>query len=572
VTGLIRLPDNGEPPRLFLQNSQVPRIRYPLLPAGTLKQFGEGYASAEMTVPASTPPGLYDMVLLAQKREVINRRSVSVVSSYKTSFRFVHLSNMNIGDPTAIDFDPQLPEEVNLLAPEFIVATGDYTEWARLCDRPTDWQRVLDYMACFDAPVYLVCGDHDHEASFTRLVANSPIGTIDYGKVHGLLLLDHGNHPIAQDPDQVRWVIQDLEANRDGALNFVVTHSDELGLLRQLRDMHMAEKVVHDFKLRMIICGGQADWDYREFASLLNGLPGLQYIRTGQSSTAVRDKATGQSHYRVIEVNNERISCVYPADYFDTRAQYSVPAGRMRVTFGNTNDGSQDQVTVNVANGLNRPWGDCRIWLRIRKDDTASRPAVAGGTLLQCLDAGRYWACLVAFDLPDKGAVMLQAGTAERLAARSPVRLEFNAAGQLGFVPRDAGNGLACFTCANPATLKLTNTSAQAVQSWPIVRLNGASLALSGPGPQSLPIALAPMSTEVLRINLTLGQMAPGPHMLQAYLLEDPLRRLTTQQVILLLSGEPLQGPQFASGPGASDASTPATATQPITGPPQSGP
>ena len=169
MTCLVHLSDDTEPPRLFLQNSLFPRLRYPLLPAGTLKRFGEGYAQADMSVAASTPPALYDLVLVAGGRETVNRRSVSVVAAFKTAFRFVHLSNMNIGDPTAIDFDPQIPEEVNLLAPEFIVATGDYTEWARLCDHPADWQRVLDYMARFDAPVYLLCGDHDHEASFTPL-------------------------------------------------------------------------------------------------------------------------------------------------------------------------------------------------------------------------------------------------------------------------------------------------------------------------------------------------------------------------------------------------------------------
>ena len=356
--------------------------------------------------PPPPPPGLYDLVLVVADREIVNRRSISVVTSFKTAFRFVHLSNMNIGDPTAIDFDAQIPEEVNLLAPEFIVATGDYTEWARLCDHPADWQRVLDYMAQFDAPVYLLCGDHDHEASFTRYIANSPVGTIDYGNYHGLLLLDHGNHPIDRDDDQVRWVLQDLEANRGRTFNFIVTHSDELGLIRRLREMNLAEKAVRDFKLKMIICGGHADWDYREFASLLNGLPGLHYIRTGQSSTAVRDNAAGQSHYRVIEVNNERVSYVYPSRLPRYRgSQYSIPAGRMRTTFGALNDGSQDSVSVHVANALNRPWNDCRIWLRVRKDDASAKPSVAGGTLLRCLDAGTFWACQVGFDLPDKGAI-----------------------------------------------------------------------------------------------------------------------------------------------------------------------
>lgn len=563
LTCLIRLPEGAEPPRLYLQNSQLSGLRYPLLPGGALGNFGEGYAGAEVSVAASTPPGLYDLVLAAGDRQVVNRRSVSVVTSFKTSFRFVHLSNMNVDDPTAPVFDPQLPVEVNLLAPEFIVATGDYTEWARVCDRPGDWQRVLDYMAQFDAPVYLLCGDHDHQASYTRYVANSPVGTIDYGKYHGLLLLDHGNHPIDQDDEQIRWVLQDLESNRNRTFNFVVTHSDELGLIRRLRQMNLADKVVHDFKLRMIICGGQTDWDYREFAPVLAGLPGLHYIRTAQSSTAVREGSDGQSHYRVIEVNNDRISYVYPTDYLDARMQYSVPAGRMHVTFAGPNDGSQDPLTVNVANALNRSWSDCSLWVRVPKDGSGAGPAAAGGTLLRTLDGGTHWACQVGFDLPDKGAVTLQVGRPERLCGKPPIRLDLSSPDRLSFVPRTAAFGLTYFTCASPVILKLTNNSSQPVQAWPIVRLNGSNLAVSGSGPQPLPLTLSPMSSHLLRVNLTLGQLAAGPHALQAYLLDDPLRRLTTQQVILLLATEGVQGPPSATRPAEADATQPSASSQP---------
>ncbi len=572
VTCLLRLPE-GEPPRLFLQNSLVSRLRYPMLPGGPAKGFGDGYVGAQMSVAASTPPGLYDLVLPAGGREIVNRRSVCVVEAFKTSFRFVHLSNMNVGDPTAPDFDPRIPEEVNLLAPEFIVATGDYTEWARLCDHPADWQRVLDYMARFEAPVYLLCGDHDHEASFTRLIANSPVGTIDYGRYHGLLLLDHGEHPVDRDDDQVRWVLQDLEANRDRALNFVVAHSDELGLLRRLRELNVAQRAVHDLKLRMIICGGQTDWDYREFASLLSGLPGLHYVRTGQSSTAVRDRADGQSHYRVIEVNNERVSYVYPVESFDPRVQYSVPAGRMKVTFAGANDGTEDPVAVNVASALNRSWSDCRIWLRVRKQEGSPRPAVAGGTLVRCLDGGSWWTCQVGFDLPDKGAVTIQAGSPGRLVPAWPVRLEFSCPEQLAFAPRNAPYDLTYFAGTTPVILKVVNGSSQTVQAWPIVRLNGTNLSLSGSGPQPLPLRLAPNSSQVLRVNLALGQLALGPHTIQAYLLDDPLRRLVTQPVVLLLAPERQHGPSSATQPAGSATTQPAgspgaaPASRPVGGP-----
>ena len=73
-----------------------------------------------------------------------------------------------------------------------------------------------------------------------------------------------------------------------------------------------------------------------------------------------------------------------------------------------------------------------------------------------------------------------------------------------------------------------------------------------------MPVALPPMASQLLRVNLTLGQLNPGPHMLQAYLLDDPLRRLTTQQVVLLLTGEPGQGPAPATQPADASATQPA--------------
>lgn len=553
----------GETPRFWLQNSRFPSLRYPLLQTGGLTTFGDGYARVQLSAPAGIPPGLYNLLVAGALREITSLRSVCVVAGYKTSFRFVHLSNMNIGDPTAVQFDPHLPEEVNLLAPEFIVATGDYTEWARVADNPADWQRVLEYMARFEAPVYMLCGDHDHEASFTRCVANSLIGTIDYGKYHGLLLLDHGYHPVEQDDEQIQWIINDLAASRDKTFNFIVTHSDELGLVRRLKEMNLAQKVFHDGKVKMLICGGHTDWDYNEFSSVLSGLPGLSFIRTAQSSTAVCDRASGISHYRVIEITNDRVSYVCPDETLNPRMQNSVASGRIAAVFDGPNNGSQEVLTVNVANALPRSWNDCRIWLHVRKNKATTPPAVTGGTLVQYLDLGTSWAVLAGFDLPDKGSVTLQAGPADRLVPAPPVWLEIICPAQLSFTPRQAGFGLTYFTCQTPVVLQVANRSKEAVKVWPIVRLSGTNLQVSSPEP--LPMTVGPMSTQLLRVGLTLGQAALGPHLLQAYLLDDPLRRLTTQMVVLLPADQsPTSRPAGAIA-ASQPASTQPAASQPAT-------
>ena len=180
---------------------------------------------------------------------------------------------------------------------------------------------------------------------------------------------------------------------------------------------------------------------------------------------------------------------------------------------------------------------------------------------MQYLDLGTHWAVLAGFDLPDKGSVTLQAGPPEQLIPASPIRLEILCPAQLAFSPRMAGFGLTYFTCASPMVLRVVNRTKQPVKVWPVVRLNGTNLQISSPEP--LPMTVAPMSSPLLRVSLTLGQVALGPHMLQAYLLDDPLRRLTTQMVVLLV--EPERAPRATSQPVASQpaASQPA-ATHPV--------
>ncbi len=394
-------------------------------------------------------------------------------------------------------------------------------------------------MARFDAPVFMLCGDHDHEASFTQYVANSLIGTIDYGHYHGLLLLDNGYHPIEQDDQQISWILSDLASHRDSTFNFIVTHSDELGLIRRLKEMNLAEQVVRDDKVKMLICGGHTDWDYREFSSLLAGLPGLQFIRTAQSSTAVCDKASGVSHYRVIDVDGEHVSYLCPDETLNPHVQNSVPSGRIQAVFDGANDGTRTIVTAVISNALSRPWRDCQVWLKVHKDKADTPPEVVGGRLIRYLDGGTYWLVQAGFDLPDKGSVTLQAGPAEQLLHAPPVRLELISPAQLAFTPREAGFGLTYYTCPSAVVLRVANRSDRPTQVWPIVRLNGTNLEIASE--QQLPMTLEPRSSQLLRVNLTLGQVALGAHLLQAYLLEDPLRHLTTQLVVLLVGPESVE-------------------------------
>lgn len=521
----------------FLSHVKEPQIRAPLKPT-TPPSYSDDYCTLVLLVPQKTEPGLYDIEVRAQGGTFYSRHSVRVVDEFKKKFRFVHLSSMNIGDLTAPEFDDTLPTEVNLLAPEFIIATGDYTEWARARDDASSWTRVLTYMEKFDAPVYLLCGAHDHEASFTKMVANKPIGSIDYGNYHGLLLLDHPGNPIEQDYNQIQWVETDLKRNRTKTFNFICTNSDELGLLDVWREAGDLAKFIKDHKVRLMIAGGATDWDYKEFASKFDGLENFDFIRTHESSTCLRDRASGESHYRVIEVDGDRLAYVYPDDNAVERLQHSIEAGRIFSFFEGKNDGTAATSVVTIQNALNQPFKDARVWLRVAKDGD-KEPNVAGGRLVRAIDAGDYWACDVSVDLPDKSAVRVAAATDRmQLPPALPVDVALEGPSDWPFEAATTGFGLAYFKSSAKPVLKLTNRSDLKLTLWPVIRVNGQHVHPDAEACPRLPITIEPGKTFDLPLALNVRRVSPGPHKLQVYFLEDPLARATTFDVALSKGGK----------------------------------
>ncbi|MCZ6683984.1 MAG: metallophosphoesterase [Planctomycetota bacterium] len=519
--------------RFALVHALEPTIRVTLYTETPPSYVNDEYCTLVLKVPSSAQPGLYDLEVRSATGQHFSRRCVKVVNSFKDRFRFVHLSDMNVGDLTAPDFDEMLPNEINLLAPEFIIATGDYTEWARARNDASSWNRVLKFFEKFNAPVFMICGLHDHEASFTRFVASNPIGKLDYGAYHGLLLLDHAGNPIDQDFSQLQWVDADLKRNRNKRFNFIVTNSHELALLDIWRERGGAAEFVREHKIRMMIVGGATDWDYKEFADKLAGLDDMILIRTHQSSTCMRDRATGFSHYRVIEIDGDRVDYIYPDDNAVDKLAHSIPTGRLRVFLDAPNDGSADRVGATVQNALNRPFENVHVWLRVAKRGD-KKPIVAPGTLVRAMDVGSYWACDVAFDLPDKGAVRIVASTGSSdVPPPLPITVGIEGPSEWRFSSRTTDFGMTYFHSDAEVSVKLTNRAKEAVTCWPVIRVNGSKIHPTRSACPRLPITLQPSESISLPLVLNLRRVSPGPHVLQVYFLEDPLTRLSTFNVTL---------------------------------------
>jgi hypothetical protein len=89
-----------------LVHSLVGRISYEAELGTPLSRAGPGrLVAAVLRIPKATVPGLYDLKLETPAGDFWARRSLRVVEFFKRQWRFVHLSDMNVGDLTAPDFD-----------------------------------------------------------------------------------------------------------------------------------------------------------------------------------------------------------------------------------------------------------------------------------------------------------------------------------------------------------------------------------------------------------------------------------------------------------------------------------
>ncbi|MDD4891069.1 MAG: hypothetical protein PHU85_14195 [Phycisphaerae bacterium] len=527
-------------------------------------ESAEPLASAVANVPADLPPGLYDLgVTLYDKMKAVQRvklvpRSVAAYADFPRSFRFVQLSKMSIGGLTAPTFPDELVEEVNRIAPEFIVTTGDYTEWAAVRDDPKSWRAIKGFFAKFDAPVFLMVGDLDHDAGFQQFVAPSCSGRFFFGGVQGILLYDSYRHPIDADQAQFLWLESVLTEPPQVQFNFLVSPNDSLRVFDAWRKLGWSPRdYVRRNRIGMIFVGGYGDWDFSEQSAKVADAP-VHYIRTHASSTCIRGKATGVPHYRIVQIDQTPAPASRPDDEpaFNTNvtlsvpengpvqhALHSVPVGLVRVSFDGANDGSADHVGVHVLNRLTIPIPRLRVKVNVAPGKS---PLVAvGGTIERVIDRPGRREVWLRIDAPDLGAAAAVVGPAGAMPKpRGGVKLALLGDPVLQYRTARTADGFEYFATDGQLQLQMVNAAAQPADAFPIIRLNGNALSLRGVSPTQ-PIRLAPGEQRTLPINTPLALAAPGEHWMTANLAdESPV--FTSRKVVQLLVSEGVPATQSA--------------------------
>ncbi len=481
------------------------------------------------TVPDSAPDETFTLRVRVGSAPLEARHCVAV-GSLGESIRIVHLADMNVGDLAAPDFDPRLVEEINLVAPTVVVATGNYLD--PLHPDPADgWARLSAWLSQLDAPAILACGQRDDPAWYCRVAAASPVGEIAIGPLTAIVLLDHPDHPLADDAAQRDWAAAALRRAPGAA--FLVFNGPAPGLLTSwLKDGRLHDPSLTSRTIAYLF-GGASGLDAGEAARMQRLVPGVLCARPRAASTTMLDGASGTPHYRILDMTRER---AWPRPESDGDAvPPSVPVGSLRAYYDGPNDGSDDHVAVTLVNRLPVRLNAVGVRLRVRRDASEAVPECRGGALTSCVATRGAWECRVRVDLPDRSAVRVRVGY--RMPPAPPLAVGFDVPDRLEFEPAAEGGTERLSRCplrpvvrislANAAGEPLGSASRDQALSAPVallplIRLDGNAVPYRALGSDArfAPAAscsVSPGQAVALELDLSALVVTPGRRELQVY-------------------------------------------------------
>lgn len=475
--------------------------------------------ACHVLVPPHVPPLTYDIELRSGGRVWRSPHCVAVRWT-GNRVRFVHLSNMNLGDFGAPAFDDALCREVNLLGPDCIVLSGDYLDVAHP-DPSSGWEALIAELRRFEAPIIAACGDHDDLGLYGQHLAGSPVGVVDIGDVRGVVLYDLPGRPAASDAGQMDWLERTLAGGRRDGRTFVVSHARSPSVLYRWYEAGTLTEMLRSGKVGLWFVGGHRDGDAGEDAALLAAAAPLKVVRTHQGSSAPREGATGVSHYRVVDLVGDRVH--FPGGNAGKAACASFAVGRLNLTLEGANNGTSARVVFTAVN--NHPFEltglGTTVYVAKRGGE---RPWATGGKVVHAAELGDAWRCRVAFDLPEKSSLRVTVGTG-RAPQRPTVNVRFEVPREMPVVERCTPTGLRYYSSVPGwmGLIHLHNRGTEVATVLPMLRLDGGPLpyeVLGEKGGSALGyrLRLGPEERATLRVDCSAIHVRPGGRSMQIYL------------------------------------------------------
>lgn len=437
--------------------------RYPL--AAEAGPDGTAPGTLRVRVPENIPQATYDLSLRNGTQVWANRHCVAV-QQIGGGVRLVHLADLQLGDPCVDELPQGLIDELNLVAPNLVVLSGNLVSRAHPQPRRA-LQRLLERLSELNAPMMAACGAEDDIKLYSELLAPSPIGQVRVGDHVGLVLLDTPAQPLAGDKEQIAWLGKTLSQSAQAASVFLVSGD---GRVRQslVSNPALREAAVHSRVRAWLIPEDARDGRAGSNDTALHGkhpammaTPPATPLPTGSSSLGV---------YRIVDLGPRATRSVV------------VPVGSLAQRVKADADRTPALAETTVINRCKERMSDLYVSLRVAKTGDA-KPWVQGGTLVQLTDALDAWECRVQLSVPDRSSATVRAGTGPapaepRIRARWETAPAADAASARGLGP----------VADRAAVLRIENLENSPVNLSPRARLAGQWVPLrmeaAGPSPE----------------------------------------------------------------------------------------
>ncbi|MBI5804643.1 metallophosphoesterase [candidate division TA06 bacterium] len=150
-------------------------------------------------------------------------------AALKNDFRFVVLAD-RANSPNQKAFEMVL-KDIERLSPDFVVTVGDLIQgYKDSAGTVNDWDSILPCLKVLSCPVYLTPGNHDITTPnvrniFIKKTGRNPYYSFDHQSSH-FIILDNTLVKTADqmDPDQMKWLENDLKAFKNKSGIYVFMH------------------------------------------------------------------------------------------------------------------------------------------------------------------------------------------------------------------------------------------------------------------------------------------------------------------------------------------------------------
>ncbi len=275
LTAMVSLDDGGKTKDWVVRISTHDRVSQTYTLSGVECNYDilSGRYAVTGIVPSQVPRDIFDLSITSESSSLsdVQPNAVRAIKEFRDDYRFVHLTDLHIGDPRSYLAPPsdenkdanfsniagQVLTELSFFDPEFILFSGDlvfggpyYLEYS--------W--AWEVLSSFSLPIFMVPGNHDGYASgggllrdgleYWKQVMGPPYYSFNYGDTHHFVCVNTYDGSVSQrdgfyfivqkwggalGQDQIEWLEEDLEeASQQGRTSIVVCHHDPRGDIHRL--------------------------------------------------------------------------------------------------------------------------------------------------------------------------------------------------------------------------------------------------------------------------------------------------------------------------------------------------